>query len=78
MTNGFAFNYDKSLQIYFFCVKCQEKKNDCLKDAESSVALSCTDCKMSSLNFQCIYIVANIQIQPAESWMFTKIQVTLG
>ena len=25
MTNGFAFNHDKSLQIYFFCVKGQEK-----------------------------------------------------
>ena len=26
-TNGFAFNHDKSLQIYFFCVKRQGKNN---------------------------------------------------
>ena len=26
MTNGFALNHDKSLQIYFFCVKRQAKK----------------------------------------------------
>ena len=36
MTNGFALNHDKSLQIYFFCVKCQAK-NDFLKDVESTV-----------------------------------------
>ena len=36
MTNGFALNHDKSLQIYFFCVKCQAK-NDFLKDGESTV-----------------------------------------
>ena len=34
MTNGFAFNHDKSLQIYFFCVK-HQSKNDFLKDVES-------------------------------------------
>ena len=26
MTNGFTLNYDKNLQIYFFCVKLQAKK----------------------------------------------------
>ena len=26
MTNDFALNHDKSLQIYFFFVKCQAKK----------------------------------------------------
>ena len=36
MTNGFAFNRDKSLQISFFCVKLQAK-NDFLKDVESTV-----------------------------------------
>ena len=36
MTNGFALNHDKSLQIYFFCVKLQAK-NDFLKDVESTV-----------------------------------------
>ena len=35
MTNGFALNHDKSLQIYF-CVKCQAT-NDFLKDVESTV-----------------------------------------
>ena len=34
--NGFAFNHDKSLQIYFFCVK-RRAKNDFLKDVESIV-----------------------------------------
>ena len=37
-TNVFALNLDKSLQIYFFCVKRQAKKNDFLKDAESTVS----------------------------------------
>ena len=36
MTNGFALNHDKSLQIYFVCVK-QQTKNDFLKDVESIV-----------------------------------------
>ena len=41
MTNGFALYYDKSLQIYFFCVK-RQAKNDFLKDVESTVnILSC-------------------------------------
>ena len=35
-TNGFALDHDKSLQVYFFCVKCQAK-NDFLKDVESTV-----------------------------------------
>ena len=35
MTNGFALNHDKSLQIYFFC----QAKNDFLKDAESTVSI---------------------------------------
>ena len=39
MTNGFALNHDKSLQIYFFCVKCQVK-NDFLKPVESTVTFS--------------------------------------
>ena len=36
MTNGFALNCDKSLQIYF-CVK-RQAKIDFLKDVESTVA----------------------------------------
>ena len=36
MTNGFAFSIDKSLQIYFFCVKHEAKKHF-LKDVESTV-----------------------------------------
>ena len=32
-TNGFASNRDKSLHIYFFCVK-RQAKNDFLKDVE--------------------------------------------
>ena len=36
MTNGFALNHNKSLQIYFFCVK-RQVKNDFLKDVESTV-----------------------------------------
>ena len=36
MTNSFAFNHDKSLQIYFFRVK-RQAKNDFLKDVESTV-----------------------------------------
>ena len=36
MTNGFALNHDKSLQIYIFCVK-RHAKNDFLKDVESTV-----------------------------------------
>ena len=35
MTNGFALNPDKSLQIYFFCVK-HQAKNIFLKDVEST------------------------------------------
>ena len=36
MTNGFALNYDKSLQIYFFCLK-RQAKNNFLKDVKSTV-----------------------------------------
>ena len=36
MTNGFALNHDKVLQIYFSFVKCWAK-NDCLKDVKSRV-----------------------------------------
>ena len=36
MTNSFALNRDKSLQIYVFCVK-RQAKNDFLKDVESTV-----------------------------------------
>ena len=35
MINGFAFNNDKSLLIYFFRVK-HQAKNDFLKDVEST------------------------------------------
>ena len=35
-TNGFALNQDKSLQIFFFCVK-RQAKNHFLKDVESTV-----------------------------------------
>ena len=38
MTNGFALNHDKNLQIYFFCVKPQTK-NDFLKDVKSIVSI---------------------------------------
>ena len=37
MTNGFALNHDKSLQCFFFCVKCQAK-HYFLKDVESIVS----------------------------------------
>ena len=37
MTNGFALNHDKSLQIYF-CVK-HQAKNDFLKYVESTVGI---------------------------------------
>ena len=36
MSNGFALNHDKSLQIHFICVK-RQAKNDFLKDVESTV-----------------------------------------
>ena len=36
MTNGFALNHEKSLQIYFFCVK-RQANNDFLKDIESTI-----------------------------------------
>ena len=36
MTNDFALNHDKILQIYFFCVK-RRAKNGFLKDVESTV-----------------------------------------
>ena len=36
MTNDFALNHDKSLQINFICVK-HQAKNDFLKDVESTV-----------------------------------------
>ena len=39
MTNGFALNHDKNLQIYFFCVK-RQAKNDFLKDVERTVVSS--------------------------------------
>ena len=35
-TKGLVLNHDKSLQIYFFCVK-RQAKNDFLKDVESTV-----------------------------------------
>ena len=38
MTNGFALNHNKSLQIYFYCVK-RQAKIDFLKDVESTVGL---------------------------------------
>ena len=38
MTNGFALNRDKNLQIYFFCVK-RQAKNDFLKELESTVVM---------------------------------------
>ena len=37
-TNGFALNHDKSLQIYFFCLK-HQAKNDFLKDVVSNVGI---------------------------------------
>ena len=39
MTNGFALNHDKSLQINFICVK-HQGKNNFLKDVESTVIYS--------------------------------------
>ena len=36
MTNGFALNHDRSLQIYFFCVQ-RQAKNDFPKDVERTV-----------------------------------------
>ena len=36
MTNGFALNHDKSLQMYVFYVK-RQAKNDFLKEVESTV-----------------------------------------
>ena len=36
MTNGFAVNRDKSLQIYFSSVK-RQAKNDSVKDVEGTV-----------------------------------------
>ena len=38
MTNGFALNHDKCLQIYFFCVK-RQAKNNFLKDVKSTVMM---------------------------------------
>ena len=43
MTNGFEFNHDKSLKIYFFCVK-RQAKNDFLKDVESTVVGFLSSC----------------------------------
>ena len=40
MTNGFALNHDKSLQIYFFCVQ-RQAKNDFPKDVERTVGTVC-------------------------------------
>ena len=40
MTNGFALNHGKGLQIYFFCLK-RRAKNDFLKDVESTVVEKC-------------------------------------
>ena len=36
MTNGFALNPDKSLQIHYLCIK-RQAKTDFLKDVESTV-----------------------------------------
>ena len=36
LTKGFALNHDKSLPIFFFCVK-RQAKNGFLKDVESTV-----------------------------------------
>ena len=43
MTNGFELNHDKSLKIYFFCVK-RQAKNDFLKDVESTVVGFLSSC----------------------------------
>ena len=40
MTNSFALNCDKNLQIYFFYVK-RQAKNDFRKDVESRVDQTC-------------------------------------
>ena len=39
MTNGFALNHDKSLQIYFFCVQCQAKNHSERCQKHSSYSL---------------------------------------
>ena len=44
MTNGFALNHDKNLQIYYFCVK-RQAKNDFLKDVESVNGLTSRNTK---------------------------------
>ena len=55
MTNGFALNHDKNLQIYFFCVK-RQAKNDFLKDVESTVTLSHSTWIPDKENLQvCLY-----------------------
>ena len=41
MTNGFVLNHDKTLHIYFFCLK-RRAKNDFLKDVESTVGADLT------------------------------------
>ena len=37
MTNGFAVNCDKSLQIYYFSSVKRQAKNDSVKDVEGTV-----------------------------------------
>ena len=57
MTNGFALNHDKSLQIYFFCLK-RQAKNDFLKDVESTVTWILTsDCSQKMPTMILYYIL---------------------
>ena len=52
MTNGFALNQDRSLEIYFYCVK-HQAKNDFLKDVESTVPIKLSEkCWMSSRQYR--------------------------
>ena len=42
-TNGFALNHDKSLQIFFFCVKAPGKKRlskRCWKDSRQTIHMN--------------------------------------
>ena len=65
MTNGFALNHDKSLQIYFFYIM-RQAKNDFLKDVESTVDKSVTmSTKGDNL---CDFLFGLLQCMPVPFW----------
>ena len=87
MTNSFALNHDKSLQIYFFCVK-RQAKNDFLKDVKSTVdssTMSLMSIHVTGKPETSLFITGSGSFQPGSSvlalrevWESETLQNCLG